>query len=286
MASVLGALCAMAIVVSMGPRVRARNVSDRLVARAQELAGQGNRSASRQLVDEALTVDPDNWRARRELAMQMIAEGRLRPAVEELRRAAVAQPTDGGAARELAHLLHMTGDKGGALQWLREAVRRDPKNGFAYVDLALCLMEAGEVADGLSAAEEAVRASPRLHAAQLVLGRALWASGDPAGARAAFDEALLLRPRDVDTLLAAVAVSTELGLEDSALGYARRAVTTDPESARTWLVLAGVLAATGRAVEADEALSRARSLDPTTPLFQRSAGANGRGRRPASHPEG
>jgi tetratricopeptide (TPR) repeat protein len=217
--------------------------------------------------------------------MRMIAEGHLRPALEELRRAAVAQPTDGGAARELALLLHVTGDRRGAAQWLREAVRRDPENGLAYVDLAVCLMEAGEVADGLNAAEEAVRACPRLHSAQLVLGRALWESGDPAGARAAFDEALLLRPRDVDTLLAAVTASRELGLEDSALGYARRAVAADPESARTWLVLAGVLAATGRAVDADEALSRARSLDPTTPLFQSSAGANGGGRHAASRPQ-
>jgi Flp pilus assembly protein TadD len=217
--------------------------------------------------------------------MQMIAEGHLKPAVEELRKAAVAQPTDGGAARELAHLLHMTGDKGGAVQWLREAVRRNPEDGFAYVDLAVCLMGAGEIADGLSAAEEAVRASPRLHSAQLVLGRARWESGDPAGARAAFDQALLLRPRDVDTLLAAAAVSTELGLEDSALGYARHAVTADPESARAWLVLAGGLAATGRAVEADEALSQARSLDPTAPLFQPSAGANGGGRHAVGHPE-
>ena len=60
----------------------------------------------------------------------------------------------------------------------------------------------------------------------------------------------------------------------SALGYARRAVAADSESARTWLVLAGVLSATGRSVEADEALSRARSLDPTNPLFQPSGGAN------------
>ncbi len=274
-ASVLGALCVWAVVLSMGPRLRARKASNRLVERAQELAGEGNRWASRQLVDQALALDQSNPRARRELAMHLRAEGRREAALAELKRVAVAQPTDSGAARELAALLSVMGDGEGAIHWLREAVKREPKNGLAYVDLARCLMEAGEVADGLRAAEEAVLLSPRLRSAQLVLGWARWRSGDLSGARAALDEALRLRRNDVDALLAAAAVSSELGLGDSALGYARRAVAADPQRARTWLVLAGVLAATGRTAEAHDALARARSLEPTDPLPPGSTGVNG-----------
>ncbi len=274
-ASLLGALCVWAVVLSMGPRVRARKASNRLVERAQELAGKGNRWASRQLVDQALALDQSNPRARRELAMHLIAKGHRQPALEELRRVAADQPTDSGAARELAGLLSVMGDGEGAIHWLREAVKREPKNALAYVDLARCLMQAGEVADGLRAAEEAVLLSPRLHPAQLVLGWARWRSGDLAGARAALDEALRLRHSDVAALLASAAVSSELGLGDSALGYARRAVAADPQGARTWLVLARVLAATGRTAEAHEALSRARSLDSTDPLLRGSTGVNG-----------
>jgi len=253
----------------MGPRVRARNASNRLVERAQELAGEGNRWASRQVVNQALDADKTNPRARRELAMHLIAEGHRQPALEELRRVAADQPTDAGAARELAALLWMTGDRESAISSLREAVKREPKNALAYVDLAHCLTEIGDVPGGLRSAEQAVALSPRLRTAQLVLGRARWRSGDLAGARAAFDEALRLRPSDVAALLGAAAVSSELGLGDSALEYARRAVTADPHSARTWLVLARVLAATGRTTEADEALSRARSLQPPAPTSSR-----------------
>ncbi len=260
-ASALGAVCVWLVVLSMGPRMKARDASNRLVERAQELGGAGDRQGSRQLVDQALEVDEGNPRARRELAMHLIAEGRRTPALEEMRRLGEEQRTDPGAARELASLLWMTGDREGAVQWFREAVKRDPQNGLAYVTLAHCLIEAGEVADGLGAAEEAVALSPRLQPAQVVLGRALWLSGDLAGARAAFDEALRLRPSDVTALLGAAAASSQLGFGDSAVAYAQRAVTIDPQNASAWLVLARTFAATGRTVEAEEALSRARSLE-------------------------
>lgn len=274
-ASVLGALCVWAVVLSMGPRVRARKASNRLVERAQALAGEGNRWASRQLVDQALALDESNSRAHRELAMHLIAEGRDELALAELRWVAMAQPTDSGAARELAARLSIMGDRDGAINWLREAVSRDPRNGLAYVDLARCLMEVGETADGLPIAEEAVALSPRLQSAHLVLGWGRWQSGDLSGALAALDEALRLRPSDVDALLAASAVSGELGYQDSAIGYARRAVTADPQRERSWLVLARALAAAGQTVEAHEALSRARSLDSTNPLLRGSTGVNG-----------
>ncbi len=274
-ASLLGALCVWAVVLSMGPRVRARNASNRLVERAQELAEQGDRSTSRQLVDQSLALDKSNPRARRELAMHLIAEGRDELALAELRWVAVAQRTDSGAARELAARLSIMGDRDGAINWLREAVSRDPRNGLAYVDLARCLMEVGETADGLPIAEEAVALSPRLQSAHLVLGWGRWQSGDLSGALAALDEALRLRPSDVAALLAASAVSGELGHRDSAIGYARRAVTADPQREGSWLVLARALAAAGQAVEAHDALARARSLEAADPLPPGSTGVNG-----------
>jgi len=252
--------------LSMGPRIRARNASNRLVERAQELGGKGDRRGSRQLVDQALEVDRSNPRARRELAMHLIAEGRSKAALEEMRRLAEEQRTDSGAARELAALLWMTGDREGSIRWSREAVKREPQSGLAYVNLAHCLIEAGEVGGGLRAAEEAVALSPRLQSAQVVLGRALWRSGDRAGAQAAFHEALRLRPSDVTALLGAAALSSELGFGESAVGYARRAVTVDPQNARAWLILARTLSATGRTAEAEEALARARSLEAAHPV--------------------
>lgn len=260
-ASVLGAFCAWGVVLGMGPRLRARDASDRLIDRAQELASEGDRTASRTLVDEALEADPTNARARRELAMHLIAEGRREPALAELKRVAVEQTEDSGAARELAALLAVTGDIDGAMSWLREAIERDPENALAYVDLSRCLVEIGEVPDGLRAAEKAVALAPRLQRAWLAVGRGRWLSRDLTGALSAFERALELRPGDVTALIAAAAVSGELGHGDSALRYARQAVTIDPENPRTWMVLAGVFAAAGRTAESHEALAHARSLE-------------------------
>jgi tetratricopeptide (TPR) repeat protein len=259
----------------MIPRLRARHASDRLVDRAQEASGRGDRWASRQLVEEALDLDRKNPRARRELAMHLVVEGRRELALHELRYVAEAKRRDSGAARELAALLWTTGDREGALRWVREALRRDPKSGLARVDLAHCLLATGDVVNALSAAEQAVALYPRLRSAWQALGVARWQSGDLTGARAALDEALLLRPNDVPTLLAAAEVSNQLASWDSAVAYARRAVSADPQSASSWFVLAQLLAATGHSIEADEALARARTLD-----------AAQRADRPPSSPQG
>ena len=264
-ASVLGAFCAWGVVLGMGPRLRARDASNRLIDRAQELASDGDRTTSRRLVDEVLEADPTNARARRELAMHFVAEGRREPALAELKRVAVEQTKDSGAARELAALLAVSGDIDGAMSWLREAIERDPENALAYVDLSRCLMEIGEVPDGLRAAEKAVALAPRLQPARLAVGRGRWLSRDLTGALSAFEEALELRPGDVTALLAAAAVSGELGHGDSALRYARQAATADPQNPRTWMVLAGVLASVGRSAESHEALARARSLEAAPP---------------------
>lgn len=260
-ASVLGAFSAWGVVLGMGPQLRARDASNRLVERAQELASKGDRTASRRLVGEALEADASNARARRELAMHLIAEGLREPALAEMKRLAVEQTKDSGAARELAALLAASGDIDGAISWLREAIARDPENALAYVDLSRCLMEIGEVPAGLRAAEKAVALAPRLQPARLAVGRGRWLSRDLAGALSAFEEALELRPGDVAALIAAAAASGELGHGDSALRYARQAVTVDPQNPRTWMVLAGVLATAGRSAESHEALAHARSLE-------------------------
>jgi tetratricopeptide (TPR) repeat protein len=260
-ASVLGAVSAWAVVLSMIPRLKARHASDRLVDRAQEASGRGDRWAARRLVEEALDLDRKNPRARRERAMHLVVEGRKELALGELQYVAEAKRRDSGAARELAILLWTTGDREGALRWVREALRRDPKSGLARVDLAHCLLATGDVVNALSAAEQAVALYPRLRSAWQVLGVARWQSGDLTGARAALDEALLLRPKDVPTLLAAAEISGALASWDSAIAYARRAVSADPQSASTWFVLGQVLLAAGEKAKAQEALSHAQSLD-------------------------
>lgn len=259
-ASLLGAVSVWAVMLGMTPKMRARKVSNSLIDRAQQLSSQGETFASRLLVDQALAADESNPRAHRELAMHLVVRGHRERALEEMRRAAEAQRDDSGAARELAYLLWEMDNREGAIEWLREAARREPQNGYVYVDLAHCLLATGDVSGALYAAERAAARYPRPRLAMRVLGLARWQSGDLAGARAAFDESLRLRPRDLATLLAASDISKELGLRDEAIGYARRAVSTDPQSAAAWLVLGQLLAAAGQEREAREALTRARSL--------------------------
>lgn len=260
LASAFGSLCIWAVVLSMAPRLRAREASNRLIEKAQQIAGGADPAASRELVDEALAADPENPRAHRELAMHLLARGETEQAVGELERAALADPANSGAALEVAAVLHAQQDMEATLHWLREAARREPDSGLTYTVIAQCLLESKDIPGALRAAQRAVALSPRYEPAYVVLGSARWQSRDLPGARAAFDEALRLRPSDVDALLAAASVSHALGLSDPALDYARRAVGAGPRDRRAWLAFAQLLADRGRAAEAQQALSRARAL--------------------------
>jgi tetratricopeptide (TPR) repeat protein len=259
-ASVVGAVLAWVGVLRVAEEARRRAASDRLLEKAGRLATRGDATGARLLVDQAVAADPDSPRARRELAMHLIAKRQFDAAAAELRRVAAARPGDAGAAHEMAELLSLKGDRQNTVWWLRETLRRDPKDGLTQVDLSRCLIEAGDTGGAIRAAEKAVALAPRLQSAWLALGMARWKAGDPASARAALDEALRLRPTDLPTLLCAAQVSAELGSRQASADYARRAVAAHAQSAEAWLTLADALAAMGRQTEADKALARARAL--------------------------
>jgi tetratricopeptide (TPR) repeat protein len=240
---------------------RRRAASDRLLEKAGRRAARGDATGARLLVDQALALDPDSPRARRERAMHLIANRQFDAAAAELRQVAAERRTDAGAAHEMAELLSLKGDREGALHWLRESVRRDPDSGLGHVDLAHCLMETGDREGALREAEKAVALAPRLQSARLALGVARWRAGDLVGARTALDEALRLRPADLTALLCAAQVAGELGSKEANASYARRAVAAHERSAEAWLTLAQALAAMGRRAEADRALAHARSLE-------------------------
>ena len=260
-ASLVGAVCAWVGIVGVAVEARRRAASDRLLEKAGRRAARGDASGARLLVDQALALDPDSPRARRERAMHLIAQGQFEAAAAELGQVAAARRTDAGAAHEMAEVLSLKGDREGTVHWLREALKRDPKNGLTQVDLARCLIEMGDAAGALREAEKAVALAPRLQSARLVLGVARWRAGDLVGARTALDEALRLRPADLTALLCAAQVAAELGSKEASAGYARRAVAAHGESAEAWLALAQALAAMGRRAEADRALAHARSLE-------------------------
>jgi len=264
-AVMLGAVVASAAALRMGPVLEARRESDRLVDRAQEAAAAGDRWESRRLVEEALEIDGKNGRARRELAMHLVAEGQTDQALAELLRAAETKSNDAGAARELAAAFWATGNEKESVRWLKEAVRRDPIGGVARVDLARCLLDTRDTAGALKVAEENVLFYPHWQLAWGTLGLARLKSDDRAGALEALDEALRLRPHDVLALIAAAGVANDLGRKEDALSYARRAVSADEQSAPAWFTLGQLLGEQGREAEAREALTRARSLSAPLP---------------------
>ena len=204
--------------------------SDKLVAEAQELSGEGRPDRAREKVEEALTVAPRNPRAHRERAMHLIARGRLQEAARELSIAAKSLPQDAGAAREAAALYAVLGEHREAVEWLRRAVKAYRYDALAYTMLAENLLATEEVEEALNAAEKAVEIAPKIPEAQRTLGLARWRSGDAAGAVSALEESLRLRRDDLGALVSLGSVLLELDRTKEAAGYLERAAAVAPDN--------------------------------------------------------
>jgi cytochrome c-type biogenesis protein CcmH/NrfG len=94
----------------------------------------------------------------------------------------------------------------------------------------------------LPALESAIQSWPDDEAAWQANGYALWLLRRYAEAMTAFEKALELAPKRVETLVYAAGLATQLGKDDDAAGYWRRALDVNPYSVRSHLELARLLA--------------------------------------------
>jgi tetratricopeptide (TPR) repeat protein len=130
-----------------------------------------------------------------------------------------------------------------------EADRDDPERGR---DLGLALMDLAAVRQAepnrqamarqaLPLLTAAVQSWPEDVPALQAQGYALWLQGRKDEALAAFEATLRKAPEREEALLYAGGVASQLGREEEALGYWRRAATVNPWSPRVHAELAGLL---------------------------------------------
>jgi hypothetical protein len=124
------------------------------------LYGLGKRDAE-PCFNEALMLDPDNWRARYALRLLVTTHGRTLPEGEAQYAEAVRlNPTDGDAQSRLATILYRHGHKEQARERLMDAASAHPKSWELKDRLAVLLFEMGRLDEAIVQSRLALALKP------------------------------------------------------------------------------------------------------------------------------
>ena len=149
-------------------------------------------------LEEAVRLDPRNWRAHNALAVVYIAKGRPELAEASFRRALGVAPDEAEVLVSFGTYLVRNGRLDEGLEAYGAALRdldyRNPA--VVHSNLAYALTLARSPDDAVSHAREAIRRAPDLCEAHYNLGLALEARGDPLGAMEAYRRQVEVCPNE------------------------------------------------------------------------------------------
>ncbi len=212
--------------------------------------------------EEALRRHPVYPAASKELAVALVAEGKMPPAEEVLSRAAAASPDDDQLLADLGNLYQRQGRVSDARRILLRTLALNPTLAQAENLLGLLAIRDKDRQDAEKWLRAAIRDNPDLAEAHSNLGNLLSGTGDYEQAAYQFQRAIR-----ADSQYAAAHHGYGLMLElmhsyDQALDQLEQAARLDPGDAQTHGDLADLLAARGQLPEAETQYEMALASAP------------------------
>lgn len=192
------------------------------------LAGEGAPAAAGHL-ERAIALDPGRFEAYKDLGFLYFLQGNHPRAITLYRRALAIAPEPAQARHILGLMLKDTGNPEEGLVHLREAHRLAPDDGVLLRSLVVTLVEAGLFDDGLDIAERAVKGNPGSAEAQRCLGFVLQNLHDPARASVHYEEALRLGMNDAEFHNDRAVVAQDLGRLTEAFECYEQALARRPD---------------------------------------------------------
>jgi tetratricopeptide (TPR) repeat protein len=198
-------------------------------------------------------------------------------AFEMFRRAGDAEPEQSGHLAAAAEALWADGRKSAALAFLKKAVQIDPKNAALLRRLASGLSAVGLTREALPQYEQAIALSPADSGLALEAAQAAFRAGDLERADLWKESGAPAASSGADGPVLQARIALEKGDAEKAMDAANRVVTSHPEDARGWALLAHSLAMKmehdsragraeeGSAVAAKSSLAKAVELCAETP---------------------
>ena len=143
-----------------------------------------------------------------------------------------------------------------------EAVTQDPGLISAWINLALLREDNKRPAEALDASTRAVASGPENEKAWYVHGRLLAAAGRRDEALAAFLKAAALQHGNTKALMKAAVLQADLGHDVEAIALYRQVLASDPRNAVAWYNMGLALHRAGRDEDARAAYEEALRADP------------------------
>lgn len=247
--------------------------------RGVHLQAQGDLEAAIGEYREALEEDPDDWRARfnlataydalaarRSAAGEEAAAAELRERAERTYRSVLAQrPANVRALVNLAALEAETGRSESARRRLEAAIEAAPDLALPYTALAAHLRRQGDDAGARRRLRQALEVDPSHPGALLLLGDLERERGRVEEARRAYRRALARADDEPGVLLALGELEVEAGRSAEARSWLERVLHLDPEHFRAHLLLARLAEARGALEDAAWHVWQARRTQPAGP---------------------
>ena len=251
--------------------------------RGEALLLKGDRPAARAAFEAALKKDPKLFAALSSLVQTDVAEGRLKPAEESLRKLIGAEPQHSEALLLLADVRQRAGAEPAEVsKLLADAVAADRRSSAARLRQIGHALDRRQFKDAQAAAQDALSALPGDTRILEAAGVAQLRAGAVEQAASTFGQLVTARPDEAGPLLRLAEVYRVQGRNDQAETAYRRAI--ELQAGRTEAVIAYVDFLLG-ANKADEALRTAVRLKESRPSrpegYAIEAQIHSRQRRPA-----
>ncbi len=271
-----------------------------LLTRAQALHREGRAAAAREIYEEVLRSDPDQYDALNAMGMLAGQANQSEAALQFFERAIAIRPQDPGAHANRGNALRQLRRPEAALASFETALSLNSANPIVYYsraeaqrDLgrdeaalsdydravaldsgfvqaqyrrALHLLEMGRMSAALLAFDETLRIAPGLADAHAYRGLVLFHLRRFAEAVASYDRAIAIRPDQAGTHLFRGNALKELNRLDDAVQSYDRAIAAHPDYAEAYINRGIALAALGRVAEALASYDRAIALKPDAAL--------------------
>ena len=210
---------------------------------------------------EALEADPEDAKARYNLAFALDETGDTAAAVPEYRKACALSPTSAVWFAHFALALAATGHPDEAIANYRKSLALDPANAAVEADLGAALYSIGSAAEGLDHLRKAVEMAPAFADARSKLGSALAKEGRAAEALTQLEQAVALEPESAEYQFDLGYTLGGRGDFTGAIPHLEKAVELrGGKECRPLALLASAYSKAGRPADAVEAASRALIL--------------------------
>jgi tetratricopeptide (TPR) repeat protein len=171
----------------------------------------------------AIEIDPSNYVARVNLAVDLCNHGKYEQALVHCRNALAVHPTDWVVLSTLARVYKGLGRMDEAVLYLKEAARYDRQGTETHYDLALYYAEQGETDKALNEFQKVLELNPDHGLALYNIGVLEARKGNLEKAEASLVKAMRLRPNDPDIISALGMLMAARGKKDQAEDLFRRA---------------------------------------------------------------